>query len=397
MSKFTLPDLGEGLQEAEVVQWLVAEGEKVSADQLVVLVETAKAVVEIPAPAAGLITRLAAETGAMLKVGQVLFEYTSTDQRESVSVVGELAQIAETQHNMFESDIYDSAEIKSSTVCINTFKDSKKQVHSEPSSDNLVAPELMILAKKLGLEDVLKKTHYGEICLHDLLKIYEDKQAGKGAHVCTDAAHTEALSGARKVMAQVMAKSHEQVSCATLFDDVDISHWADKEDITIRMIMAIIYACQQVPLLNSWYNAENSSIHYHSGVHLGLAVNSDAGLFVPVLRDCQLLSAKAIRRQINQFRQQINDRTIPAKDLLGASISLSNFGTLCGRYATPIIVPPQVCIIGAGRIQEQALIKNHKVVAGTILPLSISFDHRIATGGEVARFMAAIMEHLSRS
>ena len=435
MTTFTLPDLGEGLQDADLVEWLVEEGDHVHEDQLVLLVETAKAVVEIPAPAACIITTFKANVGDTIKVGQALFDYKLTadadrdekpaDKRESVSVVGELAKAKADNTNLYEA-VAEKQNQNSEPICLNAFKEAKnrpatkgKAVDTSSASSNSTAstkqttridttsaasPTTLAFAKKLGLEGLLNHTYYGELNLQDLLRIYEEKQNALAATAMQGSVniveHTDwqdyvPLKGSRKVMAQVMTNSHQQVPSATLFDDVNISHWGEKEDITLRMIQAIVAACKKVPIMNTWYDPENQALQYHTEVHLGLAVNAESGLYVPVLRDSHNKSNKQLRTQINQFRQQINDRSIAAKDLLGATISLSNFGVLTGRYATPIIVPPQVCIIGVGKLRTEPVVTNDKLEIGRILPLSLSFDHRAATGGEAAEFMYCLIQALS--
>jgi 2-oxoisovalerate dehydrogenase E2 component (dihydrolipoyl transacylase) len=131
-------------------------------------------------------------------------------------------------------------------------------------------------------------------------------------------------------------------------------------------------------------------------VHLGVAVDTEHGLFVPVLRDIGNRSAEDLREGLNRLRSDVKARTIPPSELQGASITLSNFGTLGGRYATPIVVPPQVAIIGAGAIRREPVMVGNQVKGHRMLPLSITFDHRAATGGEAARFLQAMIASLSR-
>ena len=138
-------------------------------------------------------------------------------------------------------------------------------------------------------------------------------------------------------------------------------------------------------------------IQQHKDIDLGLAVNSERGLFVPVIRKINTKNVSQLRKDINDFRMQITEQTILAKDLVGATISLSNFGVLSGRYATPIIVPPQVCIVGVGKSREEALVKKGKIQVGKTLPISLSFDHRVATGAEAALFMQSFIKTLEAS
>tara|TARA_R110001592_G_scaffold6853_1_gene37787 strand:- start:1738 stop:3006 length:1269 start_codon:yes stop_codon:yes gene_type:complete len=422
MTAFILPDLGEGLKDADLVEWLVKVGQSIQLDELVLLVETAKAVVELPAPSAGIITRLAVAEGETVKVGQVLFEYEemnidnaesqdsadtqvkqqSSKQRESVSVVGELTQTKDVKANLYE--VEDAIPSKTplnitEPICINAFKESRikglKVDVKAPKATALlnVSPKIMAFAKKLGLQEMFDYPNFGEISLHDLLTIYQDKIT-KNSNSKPLTGGFIPLTSARKVMARIMTKSHQEIPSATIFEDADISHWCIQTDMTLKVIKAISIASNKVPIMNAWYDTETIAVHQHENVALGLAVNSERGLYVPVIANANLKTENEIRQEINTFRQQIEDQSIAAKDLMGATISLSNFGVLSGRYATPIIVPPQMCIIGIGKCREEALIKNGEIQIGKILPISISFDHRAATGAEAAQFMQYLIDAL---
>ncbi len=435
MTTFTLPDLGEGLKDADLVEWLVKEGQSVKLDELVLLVETAKAVVELPAPASGIITRLAVAAGETVQVGQVLFEYEEShfpsdkkkplknneklhlnEAKESVSVVGELSKAKEDKTNLYEIEAAEDNSKQTRNVdpiCMNTFKESKAQPKPDVPRVNIesskiknseitspkttstasISPRTMAFAKKLGLDEDFEQGLSSEITLHELIKIYQGKLS-KQTTKKTLPESDISLNGARKVMAQVMSKAHQEIPSATLFDDADISHWKLKTDITLKLIRAISSACLNVPLLNAWFDSESMSIHQHKSVDLGLAINSERGLFVPVLRQVNTKNENQIRTEINSYRMQINDQTIAAKDLVGATISLSNFGVLSGRYATPIIVPPQVCIVGIGKSKEEVIVRDGKIQVGRILPISLSFDHRVATGAEAALFMQNLIQSL---
>jgi pyruvate dehydrogenase E2 component (dihydrolipoamide acetyltransferase) len=148
------------------------------------------------------------------------------------------------------------------------------------------------------------------------------------------------------------------------------------------------------PYLNAWYDAAKTAIIPSKALHVGLAVDTPDGLFVPVIRDADQQSVEAIRSTVERFKKEVPARTIASEELKGATITLSNFGTFAGRYATPMIVPPMVAIIGAGRFRNELALKDDKVVAQRILPLSLSFDHRAATGGEATRFLAAMIADL---
>jgi 2-oxoisovalerate dehydrogenase E2 component (dihydrolipoyl transacylase) len=197
----------------------------------------------------------------------------------------------------------------------------------------------------------------------------------------------EQLKGVRRNMARVMADAHAKVVPTTLTDDADIHAWAHGNDMTARLVRAICAAAKAVPALNAWFDGENLTRTLHPHVDIGIAVDTGDGLFVPALRNADMLDARGVREAIGRLRAQVESRSIPASELSGYTISLSNFGMFAGRYATPVVVPPCVAIVAAGRARHQITpviggFESHKVI-----PLSLTFDHRACTGGEAARFL----------
>ncbi|MFN7783612.1 MAG: 2-oxo acid dehydrogenase subunit E2, partial [Lysobacterales bacterium] len=205
----------------------------------------------------------------------------------------------------------------------------------------------------------------------------------------------EQLKGVRRNMARVMAAAHAQVVPTTLTDDADIHAWTPGNDITVRLIRAIVRACKTVPALNAWFDGENLTRTLHPHVDIGIAVDTDDGLFVPALRNADVLDAAGIRQSVDRLRAQVMDRSIPSSELAGYTISLSNFGMFAGKYATPVIVPPCVAILAAGRGRHQLVPVIGGVETHKIIPLSLTFDHRAATGGEAARFLRAVLDDLA--
>jgi 2-oxoisovalerate dehydrogenase E2 component (dihydrolipoyl transacylase) len=132
----------------------------------------------------------------------------------------------------------------------------------------------------------------------------------------------------------------------------------------------------------------------HTEVNIGMAVDTDEGLFVPVLKDVANKSREELRSTLDTFKKTVRSRTIAPSDLQGATITLSNFGTIAGRYANPIIVPPQVAILGCGKVREEVRSRDGKIEVRKIAPLSLTFDHRGVTGGEATRFLAAVINYL---
>ena len=205
----------------------------------------------------------------------------------------------------------------------------------------------------------------------------------------------EQLKGVRRNMARVMADAHSKVVPTTLVDDADIHDWQPGNDLTARLIRAICAAAKAVPALNAWFDGDKLVRTLHPHVDIGIAVDTDDGLFVPALRNADLLDARGVREGIDRLRAQVEDRSIPASELTGYTISLSNFGMFAGRYATPVVVPPCVAIVAAGRGRHQSVPIVGGFESRRLVPLSLTFDHRACTGGEAARFLKAMLDDLA--
>lgn len=357
MSTFSLPDLGEGLQEAEIVSWHVTAGDHVVADQPLVSVETEKAVVEIPSPQAGYVAHLLAQPGERVKVGAPLIAFEEGPHAQAGTVVGELA-----------------AEPARSRV-------------NEPrvaASGVRAAPAVRARALALGVElaQVKPTGPSGTITSADVEAAAA--AAGPGPAIAP-------LRGTRRTMALNMARAWREVAHATLHDEADVGGWAGQIDVTARLVRAIVAGCAAEPLLNASFDAASSSLRANAGIDVGLAIDGSDGLLVPVLRNVRSSSPGDLRKQINAAKVGVRERSLAPADLRGATITLSNFGTIAGQHAALIVMPPQVAILGAGRIIEQP------AAAGAPhrrLPLSLTFDHRAITGGEAARFLRAVIADL---
>jgi len=203
------------------------------------------------------------------------------------------------------------------------------------------------------------------------------------------------LKGVRRNMARVMADAHAAVVPTTLCDDADIHTWQPGNDITVRLIRALVAACKAVPALNAWFDGANLTRTLHPHVDIGIAVDTEDGLFVPALRNADVLDAAGLRAALNRIRDQVKTRSIPAEELKGYTISLSNFGVFAGRYATPVVVPPCVAIVAAGKLRHEVVPVMGGIETHRLMPLSLTFDHRACTGGEAARFLKAMLDDLA--
>jgi pyruvate dehydrogenase E2 component (dihydrolipoamide acetyltransferase) len=204
------------------------------------------------------------------------------------------------------------------------------------------------------------------------------------------------LRGARRAMAHSMSMSRDQVSGSTVCDDADIHHWTRRGDYMLRLIRAMSVAAGAEPALNAWYDAVNNSRILLEHIDLAIAVDTPGGLIVPVLRDVRGKSSDELRAAIAAQKDAAHHRSTLPADLRDFTLMLSNFGTLAGRYGIPLVVPPAVAILGAGKVREDAVVAGGAVVAHRRMPLSLSFDHRCITGGEACRFLAAVIVDLEK-
>jgi 2-oxoisovalerate dehydrogenase E2 component (dihydrolipoyl transacylase) len=369
MNIFNLPDLGEGLPDAEIHEWFVKEGDTVSVDQPLVSMETAKAVVDVPCPQDGIIAKLFGKPGDVMKTGVPLvgFEAVTSARVDKGTVVGNLEESNEISEDNF-------------TV-------GSARTYGQRSK---VTPMVRMLAKKLDV-DLTRLSGSGEF------GVITREDVEKAAHQKTQVPEGfEPLRGARRAMLNSMVQSHQDVVAVSIYDEADIHSWASGEDITVRLIQALAHACQVEPALNAWFDTQHGARKCFTEMHLGLAMDTQEGLFVPVIHNASELSARELRQIIDDYKISVRERVVPAENLKGATITLSNFGKFSGKFASPIIVPPMVAIMAVGRLYDAPVVHNGKVEAHRLLPLSLSFDHRAATGGEATRFLGAVIESLQK-
>jgi pyruvate dehydrogenase E2 component (dihydrolipoamide acetyltransferase) len=202
------------------------------------------------------------------------------------------------------------------------------------------------------------------------------------------------LRGLRRGMAHAMALSRDSVASCTLFDDADLHAWIRKSDYTVRLLRALATAARAEPALNAHFDAESSTRKVFDRVDVAIAVDTPEGLIVPVLRNVGGRSADELRSDLRALKEASAARSVAPEDLRDFTIMLSNFGTIAGRYATPLVVPPAVAILGSGVLRHDVVAVMGGIEAHLRMPLSLTFDHRCVTGGEAARFLAAVMKDL---
>ncbi|QCO67033.1 2-oxo acid dehydrogenase subunit E2 [Luteimonas yindakuii] len=471
---FKLPDLGEGLPDATIVEWAVKVGDTIRLDEPLVSMETAKAVVDVPSPFSGKVLKLAGAAGDVIETGAVLAEFEidpnlpqraegqdtghhhgptpgkgvgSQDPAPDHRVVAssEGGAIEATDEIQPEAKSEPGARADSGTV-VGAMQSSDAVLTEQASSVGGVRamPAVRAMARKLKVDitRVRATGSDGVVTMADVKQAAADGSApmgsaraagGEGNAASSPSSalrapspaggrrdadqrtamsasgkpmrtqppsvsasgQPEQLKGVRRNMARVMADAHAKVVPTTLVDDADLHSWIGKQDITARLVRAICAACKAVPALNAWFDGDKLVRTLHPQVDIGIAVDTDDGLFVPALRNADVLDAAGVRSAIQRLRAQVEDRSIPASELSGYTISLSNFGMFAGRYATPVVVPPTVAIIGAGKLSQDVVAVMGGIEVHRRMPISLTFDHRACTGGEAARFLRALLDDLS--
>jgi pyruvate dehydrogenase E2 component (dihydrolipoamide acetyltransferase) len=397
MTVFNLPDLGEGLPDAEIVSWHVAEGDAVKTDDLLVSVETAKAVVEVPSPYTGVVAKLYGAAGDIIATGAPLIEFSETGAATSSSApLKEKSPEAEKADDAATvvGNVPTGGEVlKETAIAGGSRKRKKGRIKATPS--------VRTQAKKLGVDlaEIEPSGKNGQITAQDLAAyVAQSKSAAKSAvtHPHMAAGKSTPLRGTRRAMAQSMSRTRDEVAICTIFDDADIQEWLNKRDFTARSIRAIVAGCRAEPALNGFYNADSMIHQTEARVDVAMAVDSGDGLIVPVIRNAESLSLDEIRDAVAKVKQAALNRTVAPQDMVNYTITLSNFGMLAGRYATPLMVPPTVAILGTGKLQHDVVAVMGGIEVHRRIPLSLTFDHRCVTGGEACRFLAAMIEDLGK-
>ncbi|GAB4196707.1 MAG: hypothetical protein Tsb002_30220 [Wenzhouxiangellaceae bacterium] len=445
MKVFNLPDLGEGLPDAEIVEWLVKEGDQVTVDQPMVSMETAKAVVEVPSPYTGRVVKLYGQAGDVIEVDKPLISFEVDGDAGGDESSDEASATAETAASTAAApdadDDAEASEERADTGTVVGVVESSTQVLQEQYATvgNIkVSPAVRALARKLkvDLSRVTASGADGVVTAADVKAFAaspEAQQPAAPSAQSTPAAQPqsapqpsapsqaapapqrpaaptpakpqpqapsgewEPVRGTRRTMARIMSEAHAKVVPTTLMDDADLHAWRPGQDITVRLIRALWAGAQAEPGLNAWYDGDQGMRMIHKGMDVGVAVDTADGLFVPALRNIHQQDAQQLRESINRMRDQVKNRSIPPEDLKDFTIMLSNFGVFAGRYATPVISPPCVAILAAGKLRHEVVPVLGGFEVHRMMPLSLTFDHRACTGGEAARFLRALIDDLAKA
>ena len=408
---FYLPDLGEGLEEAELIEWSVRVGQRVEENDILAKMETAKALVEIPSPRAGVIGTLHAKPGQAVKVGAPLVTFKV---RSAASSGNGGARATETPKATPSSERRPDA-----GSVVGSLGDASDA--SAGGEKALAAPAVRRLARERGVDLArIKGTGIGgRVTAHDVEAAAHDgagtrpppaaPATPKSAPRSRGAVRTP-FRGVRRTIAEHLRYSVSHAVHYTVMDEADVTALdalrrklvaASNEKVSLLPFVAVA-VCRVLSgrlgakhvRLNSTVDDEKQEIVQHAAVHLGVATDTESGLMVPVIRDANHLGVLELSRRIAQLAQAARDRELKPDQLTGSTFTLSNFGSMGGRFGTPIINYPEAGILAIGRAREGVVVRDGMLGVGKLLPLSLSADHRVIDGAAAATALAKIVELL---
>jgi pyruvate/2-oxoglutarate dehydrogenase complex dihydrolipoamide acyltransferase (E2) component len=355
--EFKLPDLGEGLTEAEIARWLVAEGDRVEEDQPLVEVQTDKTTVEIPSPRAGTVLKVLVPEGEIAPVGAVLV------------VIGEegeqLLRAVEAAAQPSSAD--------EPVVAI---------VPADPTAAVRATPAVRQVAKQLGVELVgLPGTGPGGRIVEADVRAAAPSGGGRRVPV----------RGIRRAIVEQVTRTHREVPAVTFVEECDFS----EVDLALLVPLAIHAAAASLgrfPELNA--RLEGDEIVLHDRVDVGVAVQTDDGLVVPVVRGCERLGVEAIAAEVQRLADGVRAGTLSADELRDSTFTVTSAGKLGGLFVTPLVNHPEVAILGLHRVAQRPVVRDGQVVVRSMGNLSVSFDHRVVDGARAAAFCLDVIGRL---
>jgi pyruvate dehydrogenase complex dihydrolipoamide acetyltransferase long form len=425
---FKLPDVGEGIAEAEIVEYLVQKGDKVKADQPVVKIETDKAVVELPAPVTGVVVEIPFKPGDSVRVGETLL-VIDTETAEA-----EAAPPAEKKEAPPREESPAGPLTRERPAEVAPAKAAEPAPAAAAGERVLATPHTRKVARELKVDITTVKGSgpHGRITDEDVRKAAEEKEKPAAApeRVAAPKAPTaaavqapattgfdfekygptrrEPLKGIRKRTAEVMVRSVSTIPHVTHFDEADVTELmsvverekplAVSRGIKLTVLSFLVKAAatglKQYPKLNCSLDEETGEIVYKDYYHIGFATDTEAGLMVPVVRDVDRKSVLQVAAELQGLSTKARERSIELDDMRGGTFTVTNVGSLGGMWATPIIVHPQVAILCPLRAQPRPLVREGQVVIRTVMPLTLSFDHRVLDGADAARYTSFVISLL---
>ncbi len=411
--EFKFPDVGEGIHEGEIVKWFVKEGDKVKADQPLGEIETDKAIVEMPSPKSGTILKLHVTAGGIIHVGETMVTILEEHETE------------EDAKKHFEAKQEAKSDVPYTGSVVGFLEEAKEVKPIQTTKAEFKAAEISILAtpavrnlaKQLNVDlATIKGTgSSGRITIDDVQKAVAAAKREESIGIKITRKYDffgyierMPLHGVKKAVATKMTESIFTAAQLTNMHEADVTELAAlrdkekesyaKEGIKLTfmpyIVKAVALSLMQHPYLNA--SLEGEEIVLKKYYNIGVAVDTEEGLFVPVVKAAQEKDIKTIAKEIDKLANDAKSRKINMMDLRGGSFTISNLGSVGVSFFTPIINYPESAILGVGTIVEKPIVRNGKIEIRKILPLSLTYDHRIVDGAQSARFMTDIIKRLEK-
>lgn len=417
--EFRFPDIGEGITEGTLMKWLVKEGENIEEGQSVAEVETDKVTTEIPSPRTGVVSELKVEEGDVINVGDVFITIDTSGEVDEIDKKEESVEkkeiVEEETAGVVGEVIASSEEIPPSTEeVVLSKKPDKVRV--------LATPVARKMAKDLGVDiSKVKGTGpNGRVMKEDIIKAKDAMMKSKEESKISQIQYEESilvederieripLTRIRKTIAEQMTLSRFTIPHTTAMDEIDVTELYEfrkkYKDILIEeevkltflpfIIKGVIAVLKELPEFNSSLDEENDELILKHFYHIGIATDTDRGLMVPVLRDGDKKSIVEIAKEIEDLSSRAKNNQIELHELKGSTFTITNYGSIGGYFGIPIINYPESAILGVGRIVKKPIVKDDEIVIARVLPLSLSYDHRIIDGASGARFLNLLSELL---
>lgn len=415
--EFRFPDIGEGIAEGTLTKWLVNKGDAVEEGQSLVEVETDKVTTEIPAPRSGVVSDLRFEEGDTINVGDVFVVINlEGSQVDKIQELDEKQEVTEEETAGVVGEVVASSdEIPASNEA-----EIKVEKKDKETKKVLATPVARKLAKDLGVDiQTVKGTGpAGRVMKEDIKKLAEKPKTKKTPEIKTldksveiDKDNREEripLSRIRQTIAEKMSESRFTIPHTTAMDEIDVTNlyefrkkYKDKlgEDVSLTflpfIIKATIQGLKEFPNFNSSLDEDNNELILKHYYNIGIATDTDRGLMVPVLEDVDKLSIVDIAKGIEDLSTRARNNELQLSELRGSTFSVTNYGSIGGMFGIPIINYPEAAILGIGRIQEKPVVIDGKIVIRRMLPLSLSYDHRIIDGASGARLLNVLKSLLN--
>ena len=420
---FNFPDIGEGLEEGTILEWYVVKGQTIKAGQALVNMETDKIVTDIPSPKAGTIVAIYGSVGETIRVGSPLVEI----EIEGVFGADAVAETKVTEKDVLPEEEEEGAGVvgtmelagKNAYLAASEEGSSKPKTEEKTVAKVQATPLARAMARDMNVDinKIIGSGPSGRVTKEDIEKYKPSQGSQKGigktdiiqTPVSPDSVIYEPISQIRKAIAKNMLNSKQNTAHMTLFEEVEISGLINirekikkaiaEKNIKLTylsfIVKAVVLTLKSHRQLNSQIDLENDRMIYKNRYNIGIAVDTAEGLVVPVIKDADHLSIIQIAQKITELSDKARDRKLSLDDMKEGTFTITNYGSIGGIYATPVINYPQAGILGIGRIVKKPVVKEGQIVAGNVIPLSLSVDHRIVDGGEASRFINQIMEYLS--